>query len=54
MGCSIYMHASLSADAGPVVMTFGSLMLRFAKVSALTIKYFSVSIALPGPMMGFQ
>ena len=38
----------------PVVTTFGSLLLRLAKVSALTTKYLSVSIALPGPIMGFQ
>jgi hypothetical protein len=36
-------------DAGPVVVVFGSLVLRFASVSALITKYLSVSKAFPGP-----
>ena len=40
--------------AGPVVPTRGLLTLRLTSVSALTTKYRSVSIALPGPMIASQ
>jgi hypothetical protein len=40
--------------AGPVVPTIALFTLRLASVSALTTKYRSVSIALPGPMIASQ
>ena len=40
--------------AGPVVTVLASGTLTFTSVSAETTKYFSVSIALPGPMMASQ
>jgi hypothetical protein len=40
--------------AGPVVVTFGSLVLRLTSASALMTKYLSVSIGLPAPMIGSQ
>ncbi len=40
--------------AGPVVPTSGLFTFKLASVSALTTKYLSVSIALPGPMIASQ
>src|SRR5882724_91033 len=40
--------------AGPVVVTFGSFVLRLTSASALITKYLSVSIGLPAPMIGSQ
>ena len=40
--------------AGPVVPTCGFFTFRLASVSALTTKYLSVSMALPGPMIASQ
>ena len=39
---------------GPVVATFGSLMLTFVSASALMTKYLSVSSGRPAPMIGSQ
>jgi hypothetical protein len=39
---------------GPVVVTFGSFVLRFTSASALITKYLSVSIGRPAPMIGSQ
>jgi hypothetical protein len=43
-----------SIDAGPVVVTLGSVVLRFASASALMTKYLSVSMGRPLPMIGSQ
>ncbi len=43
-----------SIEAGPVVTTFGVPTLMLTSVSDDTTKYLSVSMALPGPMIGSQ